>query len=731
MSSWTYTQTSENGGYFIVVFTTPGQVPTDVTYFRNTPVVVESYSSGDPFSDSVAVISFPQITGMDNLGTGELGWLHGNANVDIYYIDSNDPGSVVISSLNQKKELDYPTSTVLLPADKAVFQGFVASFETSQTESEASMSVQCQGALLQIDRLTTKPTYPRQPSLYEKQIWDVMSPKKHPSLRIKELGEPIWPDGWNTLFPTGLPNVFTPTGGKPGQKITGYWDRGTGDFTQTSQYILSKLNNMYTQDDSGVKPGDNWTILMGPNRKPRLQVRSSEAEPILELNYGQIGATFSLSSDLTTAVTTVFGHGIGLDGVAWDSRDIAPDGSSTIWTPIAFKNSAYPESVNNPSFYKGAILNETYISYDNLNQQQASQTAQLKLRQFSEPGWTGTVTLSVEPVFLTEEYTSRWQLKAGFSIRIKNFLGTGSHGMIFHVAQVSANPQDGTVELTVDTNYRDLLSLDQVQARQRDPLTPTKLLRLGQTSVIINDQWAPWSKRLGSGCLPTRSKDFFTDNVSGFPWTEQVSKYPPSTHPHFYVRVNANARNSKDRWSFFTFVLSENGTASLTELVAYKADGTRAKVEFHFGIYDYEGLDSITTNNMPHLGSNFDPFTKYFFTTTDDNGVPWTAGTPYLADSKGIPLWGNHDQRAGYWPGQYDKGSPVSGLLKDTGEWTWTFDNDDHKTFTAGRTAGNKPARSTRLDVSSYSRVGAIYCKASYDVFFIGRILYKNQGLPG
>ena len=308
--------------------------------------------------------------------------------------------------------------------------------------------------------------------------------------------------------------------------------------------------------------------------------------------------------------------------------------------------------------------------------------------------------------------------------------------MIFHVAQVSASPQNGTVELTVDTNYRDLLSLDEVQARRRDPLTPTKMLRIGQSSVFINDQFAPWSKKIGSGCIPTKSKNFFADNVSRFPWEEQVAKYPPNTHPEFYVRVNANARKSFDRWTFFDFVLSENGTARLTELAAYKADGTRAKVAFHFGIYDIEGGKAgIDPYSMPHDGDNFSPFTKYFFTKTDDNGVPWTTDPsgrssmyyPTDKDGKeiGVILWGNYDQRDGYWPGQYDKGSPVSGLHKDTAEWAWNF--DDRRDFSAERIAGNKPAPS-KMNVSAYSYTGAIYCEAPYDVYFIGRILRKNLG---
>lgn len=732
MGQWTYTsQETTHGGVFVVVFHTPGGQWKDATYFRDTPIVISSYSSGDPFSDSVAVLSFPQITGMDDLGQGELDWLNRNANVDIFYVDEPDLGDDVINSINQQIYYNYPPisdNTIL--DNYSVFQGFVASFESTQSASEASLTVQCQGALYQANRIISKPAYPRRPRLFENQIRDAMNPNVHKSLRIKKVIYEF-PAGWNTTFPTGLPTDFTPDGGKPGQNITGYWDRVTGDFRETlTGYVQDRLGWMYTKDDSGVKPGDQWTLQLDSGRQPVLRIRSSEATPLFDLHYGQIGATFNLSSDFSTAVSVVYGEGSGEDGVPWKGTDISANGTTTVYKPVGYVNSAYPETTTNKDFKPNQIINETYVRYGGgMNFQQAQDSAMQKIKQFSSPGWVGTINLSIDPNFSDPGYTSRWQLKAGFSVRVKNLFGSGPEGLIFHVAQVTANPQDGTVSLTVDTNYRDLLTLDEVQARTRDLLTPTKMLRIGQSSVVIQDQFAPWNTKVGSGCIPNKSKDFFADNVSAFPWKEQVAKYPPATHAGFYVKVDANARKSESRWTFFPIVLSEKGTAKLTQIAAYKFDGTPAKVAFHFGIYKTQGTAGLTAKNMPHdaslsLNEQYSPFRQYAFTTIDENGVSWGSSQKdnpkYKADDSLLVAWGNAEQKAGYWPGQSSLGSPASGLLKDEGPWSWDF--DDLADFGAKRIAGNKPKPSS-VPTTAYSWNAALYCAAPYDVYFVGRIL--------
>ena len=115
------------------------------------------------------------------------------------------------------------------------------------------------------------------------------------------------------------------------------------------------------------------------------------------------------------------------------------------------------------------------------------------------PGWAGDITLKVDPPEM-----SRWAIKAGMTLNLQGFAGSGEQGVHFHVAQVEANPLEGTVKLTLDTRYRDLLNLEEARVRARDPLTPSKMLQINRRSVMIEDLQAPWDYTAGSGFIPGR-----------------------------------------------------------------------------------------------------------------------------------------------------------------------------------------------------------------------------------
>ena len=59
----------------------------------------------------------------------------------------------------------------------------------------------------------------------------------------------------------------------------------------------------------------------------------------------------------------------------------------------------------------------------------------------------------------------------GDIILLKGFRGTGeteTRGTnVFHISQVTMNPLEGTVQLTIDTKFRDLLSVEEAIARGR------------------------------------------------------------------------------------------------------------------------------------------------------------------------------------------------------------------------------------------------------------------------
>jgi hypothetical protein len=711
---WAFEQTRGVGGYFVVVFTVPGKAGRDVTYFRDVPVEIMSYSSGDPFGDSVASLRFPQITGFDDFGTGDLEWLSTNASVDIYYRDAAyDADGDLINSLTQKKNRAYHAPEW----DDVVFQGFIASFDISQSSSEASLTVQCQGALFQVDRMISKPFFPARPYLHENLIARQLSPTRHPSLRTKALGTPQFPAGWNTKMPSGAATVYTPIGAKPGQNIVGFWTRQTGDFSRPlTGFIQDLLAVMFTKDDCGVKPGDKWTLMLGANRTPHLKIRSSDpdvAPPDFELYYGQIGVDLNLSSDISQATNVIYGEGTSLDGVEWKNTIVSNDGKTTEYVPLAHMGTVYPEGKDvNPNFVAGQILNESYIRYGSaMGQDQAEIAAQKQLQQFSSPGWAGSITLRTDPVGI-----SRWRLKAGMNVLVKNLVGSGSDGVLLHIAEVTQSPNDGSVSLKVDSRYRDLLTLEEVFNRTRDPLTPAKLLRVNRRSIPIEDLHAPWNYAAGSGFMPYLNRNFFKDlNANDkFPWEAQAKKYPPGRYPHYYVQVNAKAKKRADRWTIgtqFPILLSEKGGSRLLQIAAYDRYGTRVKVEFHFSLY----YVAVHPNDMPRDKYGPSPFIEGAFYETDPTGVPWPKGYYLSPQPTMIEGWGNKEQPAGYSPGRKSDGYAKTGLLTDEASFTWDFPARNPEFVQNTQTGKKNPP-------SAYTAYGAIYCEYPTDVFFVGRI---------
>lgn len=713
--TWTFEQDHGVGGYFTVVFTVPGLAAKDVTYFRDVPIEIVSYASGDPFGPAVAQLRFPQITGFDDFGTGELDWLQTNANVDIYYTDAVYSASGdMINSLTQVKDREYRQAEL----EDSVFQGFIASFDLTQNGSESSLSVQCQGALFQLDRMISKPFFPARPYLHENLIARALSPTRNPSLRTKSLGTAQFPVGWNTKMPSGKSTVYTPIGAKPGQNIVGYWTRQTGDFSRVlTGFIQDMIAVMFTKDDCGVKAGDKWTLLLGPSRQPYLKIRSSDpdvAPPDFELFFGQIGTDMNLSSDSSQATNVIYGEGTSLDGVEWKGTVVSNDGQTTEYVPLAYRGDVYPPNTKiNPNFVPGVILNESYTRYGSgMGQDQALIAASKQMQQFADPGWAGSITLNTDPVGI-----SRWRIKAGMNVLVKNLVGSGPEGVLLHIAEASQSPSNGSVTLKVDSKYRDLLTLEEVFNRTRDPLTPAKMLRVNRRSIPIEDLHAPWNYSAGSGFIPYTNRNFFRDldPTDPFPWDAQAKRYPPRRYPHYYEQVNANAKTRAGRWKLgkdFPILLSEKGGARLLQIAAYDWNGKRAKVEFHFSLY----YVAVTTNDMPYKDKNGpSPWIEGAFFETDPTGVPWPKGY-YLSPQKTmIEGWGNKEQPAGYSPGRKSDGYGKTGLLIDEGSFTWNFLERNPEFMQNVQTGKKNPT-------TAYTAYGAIYCEYPEDVFFVGRI---------
>src|SRR5262249_17530093 len=152
-------------------------------------------------------------------------------------------------------------------------------------------------------RYLQKPFYPPRPQPLESLIAGVFSKTSKPHLRTGPLIV-TFPAGWHKRVPNYTShNTYTPDA-KPrtlwtgdAARATGSWDRALTGFTQ------DLLAVMLTQDDSGVTPGNQWTVQQRraagvvAGRTPVLQVRDRRRAPDFSLWLGTPGVSFSLTRD--------------------------------------------------------------------------------------------------------------------------------------------------------------------------------------------------------------------------------------------------------------------------------------------------------------------------------------------------------------------------------------------------------------------------------------------------
>jgi hypothetical protein len=696
---WAPTTVTESTiGHFRLFIHPPGARAVDVTFFRNQPIQIDSYSSADPFGDSTLTFSFPQISPMEATGSGELDWLRDFADVDLILIPPNyDPA---------------------LRNFTRIWEGFIASMDFHLDSTSHSLQVQCQGALFQVDKTLAKPRFPMRPVPYETLIKAAFNPTINRDLRTQPLTIE-WPAGWSKVAPASnaVHTVYTPVGVQPGEKITGFSGRSTGAWDHMLTSFIQGLLQVMVTDDIG----SHWTIRKDPNRKPVMYVRKQKVPPTWTVTAGIPGLTLSLSRDLTQFANVIYGQGSDPAGVTWNREAITGYSSAlTGYVPLAWDLRAWPPTKENKWYDPELMKVEAYIKYDNgFDERQAQNSAFVTLGRDEDPGLAGNATLNVDP-----EEGSRYLIKGGDSIKIKHLRGKGTDGVIFHIASASTNVNDGTVNLTIDTKFRDLLTVEEVLQRTRDPLTPVKMLQVGQRSLMIEDRLAPWDYTKGSGFVPETSTPLFKAMplTTRFPYESWTKTHPPRTHPHYYVQVRANASTRSARWTIGAPVpirLSEKGDIRMTQIAAYDINGNQIRVPFHFAVYKVP----VTASDMPYDDHGPSPFLPNAFQSTNQYGQEIPADDPgatQLKQDSMIIGWGNRDQPAGYSPGMKSNGDPCTGKLID--ETGWSFDSTDNPDFQ------KNPRSGEREPESAITYYGAFYAEWHDYVYFVGRLFRKEAG---
>jgi hypothetical protein len=347
--------------------------------------------------------------------------------------------------------------------------------------------------------------------------------------------------------------------------------------------------------------------------------------------------------------------------------------------------------------------------------------AKQSLARDSDPGWTGSITLATDP----SASLSRWQIRAGMTMLLKGFLGSGNTGMPFHISAVSVKPEDGTVELTVDTRFRDLLTVQEAFERTRDPLTPVKMLQVNRQSVMIPDVQAPWDYTAGSGYVPRASKGFhdYVPLNTGFPYQSWSLKHSPLHYSSWYVKCDAGSPDRNHRWAGPISVLtSEKGEILRTEFACYDQYGYVLKIPFHVSFYYLP----VGPSAMPRDAQGPSPYIDNAFESVNPKtGQPWPKGNYLQPPDSFIVGWGNRQNgiynRAGFSPGsEADRNSPT-GLFVDGA--TWSYDNTGNRAY---QTNPIKPGyKQTAAAITLYAM---LYAEHSESVYFMGRLYHANPG---
>lgn len=716
---WSVDQSLNSFGQFAVYADTPKKPRRNVTYFRSAPTRISSFSFGDPFGDATAELIFPSVTPYDDPESKQLWWLKPYTNFDIVWVPATDTKL----GNNDLKVIDPRTNkkTLWLNYGNAVrlWEGFSISYEPTPE----GVRIQLQGALYQVDRYISKPEFPSRPYTMETLLKRAFDPDLR-YLRTKPL-QIVWPAGWTKTFEGGRRTLYRPRGVAVGENWTGFSSRATGDWRRLlTGFCADLLSQMYVLDDCGATPGNQWTIRKSSSRRPILTVRDRFAAPDFTLWYGTPGAEISLMHDSASTVNVIYGEGTGEDGVAWSRMEVDDDErfTHTWYKPLTALDDVYPYDDGEAK----ATLNfpsETMIKFGvGVSAKQGRVAAEKMLARDSEAGWTGEIRLQIHPAGI-----NRWKIKAGDVVCVKGVAGI-REGINLHIAEVVHSPESNTTTLKVDSQFRDLLTLEEVQARVRDPLTPVKMLQVGKRSVTVEDMLSPWSYSAGSGMIPLSSRKFWRtkpDSIS-FPWDEWTQKYPPSRYGENYIRCKASSSKSSERWSFGRVLLSQSGSAALTQIMAVDRDGNLAKVPFHVSIY-YIWLDY---SSMPQTNGNWSPFLPNHFQNIALDGAEWGPGEQYAPPPSIIVGWGNDGQRAGFSPARDSDGANPTGLLIDQSQWTWNLANQQQD-FDP-RHADPGPDKDYRDETNQLkSNVACwvgVYAEHTEDVYFIGRVYRLEPG---
>lgn len=478
--------TAEDWGRLRVTIGRRGSVPTDVTFLRDVPVAVESFSYADPFGPETAVIRFPQFTPFELPGAGDLSWLSRWARVNI-----------------ERVHPDGSTSTLLWP-------GHVVAWDFEASERDAHLTLTCVGTLHQLMRFKRLMGSNRNTATLEAILANEYSMNSRVSLDF---------DG--ALSVSGGPTGFS------------YGNRPHG--MPAIDYVRDLLSRSVVDTS-----GDQWTV-HADGRVPLLVKRSAYGST-WTYTVGTQGLSFRLSQDHSQGTNVIYGEGVDTAGGGGKWRNYYSLPSTPVNTDF-FQPIGYATNVHGFDEVGDGTLTDNSVRVDateprweqfvNFGEGYSLTTAKTLAARLIErdknPGWVGAMTARVDP-----EEGSRMSIREGDRISLKHHTAAGTTTTLY-VSRVELRKQGDlyAAELTVSERPADSDLVQRIIDRNRSGQDPARRLQLGRQSFTVADSKFPWDDSNGAGWYPRARKFDGTSTVSlganAWTVTEIVGSEGPDT----------------------------------------------------------------------------------------------------------------------------------------------------------------------------------------------------------
>jgi len=399
----------------------------------------------------------------------------------------------------------------------------------------------------------------------------------------------------------------------------------SGAWQSAFDYVLEELQKAVIDDNS-------WTVMMERPRQPVFKMRDKTTIN-WTISYGQEGFTADINQEWEGAANVIYGECSDTPDTttrnlfwAQNTYDIHPGGSVTVaaggggpfYNPFAGSDSLlleFDESTAEfgaDTFDLTEVRVERFVNFgEGIDKSTARTLAQQIIDRDADIGHYGTIVLRTDPA-----EGSRFEIEAGQNILVKNYYGSGATGILFHIAGCQVNFSSLSVTLTVDTKFRSLPYVYQLLQSQLDGQDPDRKKRSTRTSGTTKDDKIPWDDDAGSGIIPYARKLDGTSTVA----------VPPNT------------------W-VTTKILAAEGPMNIMKSVIV-AD---LPLPYHVSVYDWDATAFLTAFVDPFFLTDWKPTPKGF-----------------------LIGWGLPDQRAGYWPGLESDGDPLTGIMKDEADWTFS-----------------------------------------------------------